>query len=389
MWPITPSFIQAIKSPVHTMRVRLTVLDTNLAPVPGGVFYDVSYTADATGILIDGSVDVDISRGARRTFTANMLNSHGEFSPNSQWSGMFYVNRLVRIERGIEYSPGNVELVPVGTFFLDAAEVTVERNMSMINLQGTDGWKKLAKAQLGYAKSYAAGTAFTTVISDLLTIAGVTQFVMDDFSGRATAAKVLGAGGLAIERNDLIGDVLTTLATNFGIYCYFDPLGRFVVTEIPNPNTQPVVWTYDPGDNNNLLMVKSGYKDEGFCNAVCVVGTGDKNHTVVSNRADTNPSSPTNVTSLGRRTDYYESDTISTQAQADACANKRYLDNMQVIEDVALDTICNPAFEGGDIIAVRETEFAHIDTKYIIRAFSVPLASSRLMIKLQRSVGIA
>ena len=62
MQTLSPTFIAAIKSPVHTIAIRMTVLDTSGNPVPGGVFHDVSYTADSTGIMTDGSVDLDITR---------------------------------------------------------------------------------------------------------------------------------------------------------------------------------------------------------------------------------------------------------------------------------------------------------------------------------------
>lgn len=82
----------------------MDVLDTDFNPIDGGVFYDVGYSSDATGILIDGAVDVDVSRQARRTFNATLLNKFGEWSPNAEWSGTFYVDRLIRLWRGMVLS---------------------------------------------------------------------------------------------------------------------------------------------------------------------------------------------------------------------------------------------------------------------------------------------
>lgn len=384
MQTLSPTFIAAIKSPVHTIAIRMTVLDTSGNPVPGGVFHDVSYTADSTGIMTDGSVDLDITRGARRTFTASLLNDNGEWAPQADWSGLFYVNRMIRLERGIQISENTYEYVTIGTFYIDTADIAIEKNMSMIALAGTDGWKKLATSRFGYAKTYAKNTNVNVILKDLASFAGITKLALDDLNTRTTAAKQLSVA-LAVERDHEFGDIVSNLATTFGIYIYFDPFGRMVSSEVPQPGTTQPCWVYDPSDNNNLLTVKASYKDDLFFNAVLVYGTGNKNHPVVSNRADTDPRSPTNVNAIGRRTDYYETDTISTQAQADACANKRYTDNMAVTEDIQLETICNPAFEGGDIITVREPSFSNLNSNYIVRQLSIPLSSSRMTIKLERT----
>ena len=102
MWNISPSFRAALAKPTHRFRVKAEVLDTDYRLVSGGVFTDAEgkagrRSADIRDYIIDGVVDVDTTRAARRTFSMTLLNLDGAFSPGSDWGGMFYVDRLIRV----------------------------------------------------------------------------------------------------------------------------------------------------------------------------------------------------------------------------------------------------------------------------------------------------
>jgi len=243
MQPVSARFLNELHQPVFQVRSKLEVLDASELPVDGGVFHDTSYTGDASNILIDGAVDLDTTRAARRTFTATLLNDFGEWSPASDWSGLFYVDRLIRLSRGFVYSDGTEELVPIGMFMIDHADVTVERNMSVVVLSGTDKWKKLAKSAFGLPFSWAAGTAINTVIVDILNGAGITVYNLADISARPTNAKTLNTA-LKVEMKDLRGDVLFKLSNDYGLDMEFDATGLFVTNEITNPADQPIVYTF-------------------------------------------------------------------------------------------------------------------------------------------------
>jgi hypothetical protein len=221
----------------------MVVLDTDELPVDGGTFHDTSYTSDASGVLIDGAVDVDVTRAARRTFNATLLNNFGEWSPQSDWSGLFYVDRLVQLYRGFVYPDGLEELVPIGLFLIDHADVTVERNMSIVVLSGTDKWKKLSKDIFTRPYSWASGTPINDVISDIIVGAGVTSFFIDPLVSRTTDQSELNTK-LVVDIKDNRGDVLWKLAQDYGLDMYFDPSGVFTTAELSNPADQPIVYTF-------------------------------------------------------------------------------------------------------------------------------------------------
>ena len=101
MWSISPAFRAAIQSPVHTMTVKAQVLDTAFNVVAGGEFYDTANERHIQNYIVDGAVDADQARATRRAMNMSLMNPDAEFTPNSEWGGLFYVNRLIRIWRAI------------------------------------------------------------------------------------------------------------------------------------------------------------------------------------------------------------------------------------------------------------------------------------------------
>lgn len=385
MWPVSGRFKTELESEVSTSRAHLHVLTTDMQEVEGGQFHDTGDSSDSDeDLIVDGNVDVDVTRQVRRTFTATLLNPDGRYSPGSDWAGLFYVNRIVQLHRGLDYGD-STELVPIGTFMIDHADVNAERGMSVVVLSGSDLWKKLLKAEFSAPASWAAGTNVNTVIKAIADGAGITAYNLDPLSERATAAKQLSAA-FSVERGDNRGEAVRTLADSFGIDAYLDPRGVFTTQDFNTPSDSAVVWEYVAASSNNLLAAQSAFTDEKLYNAVLVIGTADKDNVVVSYRRNTDPSSPTNVTRIGERTFKYESDTIGTQAQADAAANKLFYDNVVVSDDITLDVICNPAFEGNDVVRVVEDDFTKLNSAYRLKAFTVPLSTSKQVLRMQANI---
>ena len=385
MYNVSSSFIAALQSAGHIIRVKMDVLDTDFNTV--ATFRDIGGGVDPADILVDGNVDVDVTRLTRRTVTANVLNPDGIWSPGSDWGGTFYVNRMIRMWRGIDYGSGE-ELVPIGTFLIDSADVDIERGMSVVTLSGSDLWKKMGKSKYTAAKTFAAGASINSVITSIADSAGVTKFNLDPLSSRATADKQL-SKKLSIESGDGKGDIIGKLCADNGIDVYFDTLGRLTTQDFQTPGDQAVVYVYDPDDNNNLITVKAAYTDDNLINVVKVIGTADKDNRVTYKVRDTDPDSVTNVDRIGERVLIYESDQIGTTAKAQKVAEKLFYANCMVNEDITLETLCNPAFEGNDVITLREVQFTGINRNYRIKAFTVPMSTSRQTIRLLREVKLS
>ena len=381
MWTVTPAFEAALRAPVHTVRIRVDILDTDLNVIAGG-------SLTPTQNVVDGGVDVDITRANRRTFQMNLLNNDGEFSPGTDLGGLFYVDRTVRIWRGVGYGPDDEELVPLGTFLLDKADMTVERNMSIVTLSGQDRWKKLSKSQFTVPTTYAAGTPINTVIRDMASEAGVDQLVLDPLLDRSSNAKNLNVAR-SYEVGDRRGEELVKLCDAFGIDIYFDPLGRLVTQDFRDPADSAVVWTYQPEESSLLSQLQASWDDGALFNHVVVTGTGDPLVTYRSERRDTDPLSPTRIERIGDRVKRLESPVLASQEAVDAASLTLYYNNLVITENVRLEAMCHPALEGNDVIRVIEQDFASIDSRYRLTQFNVPLSTSKQTLHMTRAVRLS
>jgi hypothetical protein len=387
MYDVSPRFLDEIRKPIHTIRVKMEVLNLGLNPVEGGTFYGMGEKDKPTNYLVDGVVDVDVARGTRRTFTATLLNPEGIFAPGSAWAGMFYVNRIVRLFRGVSFGDAT-EYVCLGTFMLDNVDIIVERNMSVVVMSGADLWKKVAKADLPHNVKYTAGTHVNAIIRDVAGACGVSELNLDPLDNRPAEDRKLPK-----DRNyDSItkwGDLLRKVADTFGLDVYFDTFGTLVSQDTTTAQDKAVVWTFEPGTYEVMSQLRSSYNDDILWNGVKVVGTGDKNviyHSVVH---DTDPDSVTNINRIGRRTYKRETDDVSTQGQADRLAARLFdLRCLRVRNELNIESVCLPFFEGNDVVRIIEDVHSGTNTKSRLRVFSIPLTGSRQTLKTQRVVRV-
>jgi hypothetical protein len=101
---------------------------------------------------------------------------------------------------------------------------------------------------------------------------------------------------------------------------------------------------------------------------------------------DTDPESVTSVNKIGERVFIYETDAIKTASVAKKAGDKLFYQKVLVNEDITLETICNPAYEGNDVIAVSETEYSKLNSIFRIKAFTVPMSTSRQTLRLLREI---
>lgn len=378
MWSVSSSFEAALRAPVHTIAVRIDILDTNLNTIDGG-------TTVPTANIVDGSVDLDVTRGNRRTFQLNLLNNKGEFSPGSDLGGLFYVDRVVRLWRGIVLGPNAQELVPIGTFLIDKADVVVERNMSIVTLSGQDMWKKLSKSQFTVPTTYAKGTPLNEVIADMALASGVVLMSLDPLVDRTSNSNTLNVAR-SYEVGDKRGEELVKLCDAYGLDVFFDPMGTLVTQDFRDPADQATVWTYEPQEASVLSQLQASWDDDKLYNHAVVVGTGDESATFRSEKRDEDPLSPTNINRIGDRVYRLESGVLATQEAVDKAVVTLFYHNLALTENIRLEAICNPAFEGNDVVRVRESKYSKVDQTYRLTQFSVPLSTSKQTLHMTRVI---
>jgi len=389
MWQVSDIFKQTLRQE-HQYACKAVLLDTDFQEVEGGTIFSANQTNNISNFISDGNVDVDTTRGTRRTSELTLLNPTAEFTPATEdfdpegpWVGKIYLNRVVRLYRGL-YIVGTPTYVPVGTFMIDNAEILVERNMSLVVLTMSDLWKKISKSYTLKPVNYPIGTPYMLIVRDIIADTGVDQPlapIIDNLDGRSDDEKTL-AKKLTIEEGTSRGDWLKERCAEWDIDAYFDPMGRFIVQDRKAARDKAQVWHfYSSEDRTGMLTnVRRSFTDDNLYNHVIVIGGGADNP-IRRERVDTNPSSKTNIDLIGDRVWMIKDDKIDSGAKADKALNKAWDVRFQITETVQCDTICNPALEGDDVIRITEKDYAKIDSQYRLSRFTVPLVSSRQTIQ--------
>ena len=388
----------------YSLAAKIEMLDTEFNPIEdGSVRTKCACTPDGQlqNVITDGNIDVDRSRGTRRTAEFTILNpsseftpATGDFDPEGPWVGKIYLNRIIRAWRGIHLGYRHL-YVPVGTFMIDIADVLVEQNMSMVNLTCSDLWKKLTKSYFGREKIYEKNTYYNEIIRDLITPSGIPQSGkmaanIDKLPTRSEADKKTNAK-IKFAEGDSRGDRLKELCDGWGIDAYFDPMGVFVTEDRRDPKDKKVVWSFSSGEidedgrSGGLISMRRSFNDDNLYNKVIIIGTGDRQgenkKPVRSSREDNNPRSKTNISLIGERVYLFSSDKISTQAEADRAVDRAWRLRFQLSEEIEASVLVNPALEADDMVRFYEPDFAKIDGRYRLSAFDIPFITSRQQLR--------
>lgn len=391
MWNIDQAFRQELRKPSHQVVSKAILLDSNYTEIRNGAFYTAG-ADEIQDLIVDGNVDIDISRGTRRTGTLTILNKGGAFTPDgdiNDYEGKFYINRHIRLFRGVVLAGGTALYAPIGTFMIDNIDTIVERNISLINLTLSDPWKKLNKSLVTRTQTFAIDTPINSVIRTLATQAGADYPlppVLDPLTGRAAGTIDLN-GKLTIERGESRGDVIKMIANKFGVDIYFNQEGRLVSQDRKAPKDAAEVWHFysSPEMTGMLQSVTRSLTDDNLYNHVFVIGLGNEQLPVIFERKNTAAGSFASVSRIGDRVRILEDQTWKTQAQVNAAGEKLWAKAYNLFEEVTIDVICNPALEADDVIRVTEP-LSKLNNTYRIQQMNVPLTTSKQTIKLTRNI---
>lgn len=392
--PSSEAFFEALRTDHQTV-VKVELLDTSFLPIEGGTVFSTSNTKtnDVSNLVSDGNIDVDKTRGTRRTAELTLLNPSAEFTPATEdfssdgpWVGKIYLNRMVRIWRGV-YVNSQPLYVPVGTFMIDVCDVLFEQNMSLVNLTMSDRWKMLAKSYFDEPVTYAADTTYNTIINDFIIAAGIPvegkhAAVIDPLGTRDAADRKI-SHRLKFERGDSRGDKLKELCDKWNIDIYFDPMGALRTEDRRRARDRQQVWQFFSSDTRRgmLTSIKRTFNDSSLYNHVVIVGTGDPKNAVVARRKNSDADSKWGINSIGDRVYIKESSRISTEAEARKALDRAWELRLQFSEQLECNTVCNPALEADDVIRITENTFVKVDDKYRLTRFNIPLVTTRQTIQ--------
>jgi hypothetical protein len=384
-------FEDALRAGVRDVKMRVTALDSSLD--------QVNAEGDITPDSIEGTVYVDADRATRRTCQLRIIDTNGKYNPLGSdvsvygTNSFFYWDKLFKIEYGLKVN-GEYIYVPLGIFMVDRVEVVSERGAAVINIDGSDLWKRITFAQFSAPQVWNTTKTINEVITDFLVFTGgfvADKLILDPLTARASK---LIQKPVFVETGENRGERLLELLKEWSIDIYVNRDG-FIVTR---DKTQPPYtgdigapqFEFTAGSDAIMLGVVKSQSADNIKNHIVCIGATEKVAIVpraeaidggvaansTASKYYTGSSGATTVESIGDRTLVISAPTLTLVASCLERAKQELAKNTFVDEEIRLPAIVNPTFDAYDVISIIEANSA-TDDSYQLTAFDIPMQGSR------------
>lgn len=353
MYPVSSKFLATL-STSHVMTAKVDA------------FYNGALTA-ANLPFTDGSVTVD--RGSKTRRTLSLTVAGNTLLPWAEADILAPYGQQLVVSRGIRFSDGSEEWVPLGTFRVN--EPTGDVHFGPVTVTGASMECAIIDDKL-QAPTTTRGQstcvdAITTLIHQTLPSATIVNLT----SGARNPSVAVANWDAGADRWDAVVQIALAMRAEI----YVDAQNRFVITDLPDVVNGPVSWNIAEGEGGNLISSGRSLRRTGVYNAVVASGENSAAGSApVSGIAkDTDPSSPTRWGGpFGKVTKFISSALFVSPADCQAAAEYALYDATAPNVQTSIDTLPNPALEGNDIVRVTHEGRKE---RYLVQSLTVPLTA--------------
>lgn len=363
MWPVSARFLQTIAKS-HTIATKVTI----------GEYGQPSF--DITSLVSGGSVTIDQRRAIKRTASLTITSPGGGLIPTAPDDLLHPSSAsILRIHRGLAYSDGTTELVPLGAFRVTKTGVSDSDDGGIaMTVEASDYSWVVQRAVFANPFAVLAGTTVTEAIEAVLN----DRVPMYDHAlPDVDFALPTLVWGLGAEDSSDPWTVCQRLADDAGYDLAYDAAGVARMRPSPIPGvTQPQV-RFGPDHAHVMLSASRDLDGESLYNGVIVEVQNSTIETPIRvSRWDVTPGSPTNIFGpFGRIPEVYSSSRILTEAMAVAAAEERLLRHLGVGAALSWTQVVNPALDAGDVIAIERPQLGVADS-FVLDSYTVPLTAA-------------
>jgi hypothetical protein len=310
-----------------------------------------------------GTVSVDQGSQCRRTCTVSAIDL--SLIPRSPLSEILTNGSRLRISRGVRFSDGTQELVPLGVFRID--EIDGDVDIGPVSISGKS--LECAVADDKFTAPYrATGTA----------VAAISALVLRSLPDAAVVSTVVDAaiGARTWDVGDDPWSAAQEIAAVLGAQVYCDAEGQFMIRELPDITTATPVWTVAAGEGGVYVSATRGTSAAGVFNGVHARGENSEAGTapVSALVTDADPTSPTYWDGpFGRRPMFHSSTTLTTTGACTQAATVLLRAARAPNARADLSSLPNPALAPGDVLRVVYPDGTR--ELHQVAAFTVPLTA--------------
>jgi hypothetical protein len=315
----------------------------------------------------DGSVTVD--RGSKTRRSISLAISDPKYLPWSATDPLAVYGQTLVAYRGIRFSNGVEELVPLGTFRVDEPQGDV--HFGPVSVTGTSMESAIIDDRFQVPTTTRGLGGCFDAIEALIRQTLPDAVIVNLTAGTRNPSVAVADWDANADRWDAVVQIATAMQAEI----YVDATNRFVVADRPDVLAGNVAWDIAEGEGGTLISSARQMSRTAVYNAVVASGENTASGTapVSAVAKDTNPSSPTVWGGpFGKVTKSISSALWTTVGACQSAADYALFDAIAPNIQTSIDALPNPALEGGDIIRL-----AHAGKKelYLTQSLAIPLTA--------------
>jgi len=263
--------------------------------------------------------------GGQITYSAfTTLKASGRLSHVGEDIG--WLDRSIRVYLVSEAEDGRTERVPLGTFMTTTPRITLRGGVKAFDIEMYSSLLALEQTLTEFSLSFAAGTAVTTAVGNMLQVHGFTSALIAP-SSAVLAGDVTFEGGKSLLSvcNDLLARINYE---NLNV----DGYGRVLVVPYVDPQRRPVAWTFRDDDESIFLPDVPVEEDTFDTPNVVVLVSSTPDIVLTATAVNSDPASRFSTISRGRRIVRYETVDITDQALLNDAAQRLLSTSMLSVE---------------------------------------------------------
>lgn len=354
MYPVSSTFLKTLATS-HTMVAKVDA-------------YYAGQLVAANLPFSDGAVTVD--RGSKTRRSLSLTVPDPKYLPWTATDPLAAYGQRLVVSRGIHYSNGAEEWVPLGTFRVN--EPSGDVHLGPVSVTGAtaeadiiDDKFQVPTTTRGYGGCV---DAITALVHQTLPDAVIVNLTAGE-RNPACAVAMWDAGS---DRWDAVVQIALAMQAEI----FVDAQNRFVITDLPDVVNGAVAWDIAEGEGGTLIASSRSMPRTAVYNRVVASGENSASGTApVSGIAvDSEPTSPTKWGGpFGKVTKFVSSALWITAGDCQAAAEYALFNAVAPNIQTSIDSLPNPALEGNDIIRLSH---AGRKERHLVQSLTVPLTAS-------------
>jgi len=335
--------------------------------------------------ISEGTVQVDARSAVRRTCDITLITDRETTNlvPDNDFDLLTPFGNELRLYRGVQYSDGTDEYVPLGIFVIIEVAISDTNDGVKIQLKGEDRSIRISRAKFSEPYQMATGTLESSLTTLLKNRYPDVETAFPDTNATITNI-VLGTE----QDNDPWKDAVE-IAEKVGFDLYFDQNGVARMNQFPTLDGSVVVATFIEGSGTTVTSLNRTISTKSTYNGVIYTIEGTEVATPIRVEVwDEDPASPTYRFGIfGEVPVFIETSLVATEAEAIRAAISLlniYVGSQEVIN---WESLVDPTLDAQDVVYVKSNG-SKVDRLVIIDSIDIPLTPKGSMSANARTVRV-